>query len=115
MLTHAYATIHEALTATAARHGLTPIDVRVLVALWERGHIATSHELERDLLCQGSQVRRASLTLRKGGFVRCDSGPGTAAPRRGTVMRLQLLRPGRIIAEDANSRATFNQTDQRAA
>lgn len=102
-LTDAYSQVHRALADSAREAGLVPHDVRVILALDERGGTATSEELYDDLRCEGTAVRRSLLTLYKAGLVEgraIDGGPR----RPGVVTRAELTATGRIIAADVRWR-----------
>ena len=97
--TETYSRLHEALSDEAASIGLTPWDVRILLALHERGGEGRTDELEGELLCCSSQIRRSSLPLRAARFITADAGKGTRAPKRGTRARLVLTAKGRVSAQ----------------
>jgi hypothetical protein len=68
--TETYSTIHRALTDTALLHGLTRTEMRVVVALADRGGRSRTDEITADLcLGSGSAVRRAIAELRRRGQV----------------------------------------------
>ncbi len=76
-VTQGYSRVHKAYLVTARAYDMVPMDVRVLVALAERGGTATSDQLEEDLFLGdgGSAVRRSlgncrSIGLLCGGNVR---------------------------------------------
>jgi hypothetical protein len=63
-LTREYTLTHQAVREVATKRELMPMDVRVLVAIADRGGVARTDELETDLGMGGSAVRRSLLTLR---------------------------------------------------
>jgi hypothetical protein len=79
-----------ALTATARVHGLTAFDVRLLLALAERGGRSRSDQLEADLLTNGTSVRRSLLTLRPFGMVK-------GGDKRGHREPIELLPDGELV------------------
>lgn len=98
-LTAVYSAAHGAFSYVADAHALTRFEVRLLVAVLDRGGSTTTAELEADLGACGSSVRRASLTLRASGHVLADAGPGTSQPVRGCRARISLTAEGRVAAE----------------
>jgi DNA-binding MarR family transcriptional regulator len=93
-ITRDYAATHSALSVVARSVGLAPADVRVLIALAERGP-ARSDELERDLGIDSSALRRSLLALYKRGL--CAGAPR----KRGTRTTVSLTDAGNAIAEMA--------------
>jgi hypothetical protein len=100
-ITAVYSRAHDAILTVAGRYGLVPFDVRLLVALLERGGEGRTDDLEWELRAEGAMVRRSYGGLRAVGYVEADAGPGTTEPRRGTRTRLMLTATGRRVALDA--------------
>lgn len=113
-LTDRYSALHRALVDVARRRDLAPMDIRVLVALHERGGAATSEEIEQDLLCEGSAVRRSWLVLRESSYV-FTSGIDGGRARQGVRTQLTLTAIGRGLAEQAIAAATTNAEEAEAA
>lgn len=109
--TATYGRFHDALLSIAHEHGLVPFDVRMLVALHERGGEGRSDELERDMVVEGSAIRRSSLTLRKARLVTADAGHGTRRPKRGVRARYELTPAGRAIAVRVLDQAADREAD----
>ncbi len=92
-----YGRIHTALRSTADIVQTEPMNVRVLVALLERGGAATIDELETDLHANATAVRRAAVHLyarRWATGLASDGGPR----RPGARSRLELTADGEQIA-----------------
>lgn len=106
--TRTYGQGHDALLTTARALNLIPFDVRLLVALHERGDEGTTRDLEREMSDLGSAIRRSSLKLRARGFIVADAGPGTTRPRRGVRARFTLTRAGSQAAQRTLEVATFH-------
>lgn len=104
-ITATYSHAHEAFVTIARSKDLMPFDLRVLVALKERGGVGRTDELEVELQCEGSAVRRSYPILVERGLVTADAGEGTLRPKRGVRARLQLTRPGHVLAGAALERA----------
>lgn len=97
-VTRAYSAAHQAFKLAAeSQPGLTSFDVRVLVALYERGGTAGSFDLAGDLESEGTSVRRSSLVLRHE-FVVVDAVDGGRV-RQGVQSRLRLTLRGWRLAE----------------
>jgi hypothetical protein len=91
-----YTRTHTALVATAHETGLKPFDVRVILALHERGEEATSFELSEDLNSEGSQVRRSLLGLYEREMCVGEAADG-GRRRPGTVTQVRLTPVGRAV------------------
>ncbi len=92
-----YGRIHNALRSTAGVLQTVPMNVRVLVALHERGGAATTDELTADLHANATAVRRAAGELYVRGWARgmgVDGGPR----REGVRSRLELSAEGECVA-----------------
>lgn len=98
-LTASYARTHDAFLSVAQDTGLKPFDVRVLVALHDRGGSGRTDHLEREMWDGGPAIRRSSLTLRTRGLIRADAGEGTSRPKRGVRARYTLTAKGRGYAQ----------------
>jgi hypothetical protein len=80
-VTVSYSTVHRALSDTAQAHQLVPMEVRVLLALADRGGESRTDELERDLCVRGgTAIRRCLLTLRPLGMVKGGDMRGQRSP-----------------------------------
>lgn len=98
--TGAYSRAHSAFNAIALRNGLTATDIRVLVALRERGGNASTDLLEQDLALHGSGVRRSGAALVAEDCVIARSVTGGRV-KRGVRSLLQLTEEGTQVADDA--------------
>jgi hypothetical protein len=96
-LTRAYSQLHRALVDAARTEHLTPTDVRLLVAIHERGGQARTDELAADLCCEGTAVRRSVGALR--GFWLKASAEGGGKTRPGVQTVLTLTTAGRRLVE----------------
>ncbi len=95
--TATYGRIHSALRSAAAALQTVPMNVRVLVALLERGGRGTTDELTADLHANATAVRRAAGELYARGWARGRGSDG--GPRRiGVTSRLELTPAGDHIA-----------------
>lgn len=103
--TASYAATHDAFISVAERERLIPFDVRLLVALADRGGRGRTDELERDMLTHGSAIRRSSMTLRARGLVRATAADGGPTPKRGVRVRLTLTARGARVAQRALERS----------
>lgn len=103
--TAAYGATHEAFLTIAHAKRLVPFDVRLLVALEERGGEGRTDELEREMCVGGTAIRRSSLTLRHRRLILADAGQGTRRPKKGVRARFTLTARGREIARQAILRA----------
>lgn len=93
-LTTGYTRLHEAFSVVAESEGLTPFDVRVLLALSDLGGDANTLELERELGCDGSAIRRSMIALRKSQHVVASASDGRE-PRPGVRSHLTLSARGK--------------------
>lgn len=99
-ITASYAETHNAFQTAAYDAKLTPFDIRLLVALEERGGTGRTDELARETRVEGAQIRRSSLTLRAKELVVADSADGSPV-KRGARARLKLTASGRKLARRA--------------
>jgi hypothetical protein len=114
--TENYSRIHDALLDAATLRGLRPWDVRVLVALEERGGRAVTDQLQDDLRDRnGAQVRRSLITLYAQDLATGQSSRG--GPRRaGQRSVVTLTFNGRAIARDVlRTLYLEGERDRRAA
>lgn len=81
-----YSLTHRAILKVAGQYKLAPIDVRVLVALRDRGDQAYGDELKEDLHSEGSAVRR-SIGAMRGTWL-------TGGDQRGRRVPIQLTEKG---------------------
>lgn len=95
--TLSYSRLHSALADAAATFDVVPMVARVAYALHERGGRATSQELQADLCCGDSAVRRALIAMYA---ARLAVGVGSdGGPRRAGIVTLAKLTPrGRAMA-----------------
>jgi DNA-binding MarR family transcriptional regulator len=100
-VTTAYSAAHDAFRLAAWDAEIHPFDVRLLVALEERGGTGRTDELAREMLIEGTAIRRSSLTLRDRKLIVADAGEGTKRPKRGVRARLGLTDAGRAVAQAA--------------
>jgi hypothetical protein len=114
-VTAVYSQAHNAMTCVARTYGLMPFDVRILVALLERGGEARTNDLEWDLRCEGTMIRRSYPALCSVGYVLADAGPGTDQTKRGTRTRLVLTATGRRLANEAIEWTTVPACEGAAA
>jgi DNA-binding IclR family transcriptional regulator len=98
-VTDVYGRVHWLLAAYARVNAIVPADVRLLVALHERGGRGTSDELWREMATNATAVRRSSITLRNRGLVVASAADGSVRPKRGTLLQLDLTENGRSIAQ----------------
>lgn len=96
--TEQYSRLHASIADVACQEGLVPFDVRILVALEERGGEARTDELEAEMRSEGTGIRRSYPTLVVLGLVWADAGEGTNRPKRGTRTRLVLRAKGVHLA-----------------
>jgi hypothetical protein len=92
-LTEDYGRVHEAFLATAAHESITPSDVRLLVALLERGGTGDSFEVQQETYMNPTQVRRSSLNLRHRGLIHATS-PDGGETRPGQRVQMELTAAG---------------------
>ncbi len=92
-----YGRIHNALRSAAGALHTVPMNVRVLVALLDRGGAATTDELTADLHANHSAVRRAASELYARGWA-CGRGSDGGPRRVGVTSRLELTPAGEQIA-----------------
>lgn len=85
-LTLEYSLTRQAIREVAVRHELASMDVRVLVALADRGGTARTDDLEADLRQDGSAVRRSLIALRPRW---CEGGD-----KRGARLPIRLTEEG---------------------
>lgn len=110
-VTAAYAATHDAFTSVAEFERLVAFDVRLLVAIADRGGSGRTDELQRDMLAHGSAIRRSSMTLRARGLVRATACDGTPTPKRGVRARLTLTERGEAVAGRALERSADTTAD----
>ena len=96
--TEAYSRTHHALACAARENGLTPTDVRVLVALHDRGGEGRTGELYEEMFDEGTMIRRASLALRKRRFIAVRAADGSPRPKRGVQAVYRLTARGETVA-----------------
>lgn len=108
-VTAIYGATHDAFLTVARRHQLVPFDVRLLVALRDRGGAGRTDELAREMVVEGTAIRRSSLELRRRRFITADAGEGTRGPERGVRARLSLTDRGREVARVAAELAVRDQ------
>lgn len=104
-ITAAYSLAHESFVTLSRANDLMPFDLRLLVALEERGGSGRTDEIEVELQCEGSAVRRSYPMLERRGLLTADAGEGTLRPKRGTRSRLTLTAYGRDLARAVIQRA----------
>lgn len=63
-VTGLYSKLHRAMLDVAKRKNLTPGDVRLIVAVYERGGSARTDDITTDLRCEGTMVRRSVCNVR---------------------------------------------------
>jgi hypothetical protein len=96
-LTQRYSKMHTAFVLVARGHELTPFDVRVLLAVADRGGSARSDEIGADLILSSSNqssFRRSSLGLRATGHVIGSASNGRGRVKRGERHVLKLTEKG---------------------
>lgn len=91
-----YSRLHRAMLDVAREERLTPADVRLLVAIYERGCIARTDELEADMCCEGTMIRRSIAFLRDR-YVTATASDG-GETRQGMRSVLELLERGHDVA-----------------
>jgi DNA-binding transcriptional regulator PaaX len=79
-ITREYGLTHQAVKQVAQDRGLTVIDVRLLVALAERGGRATTDQLLEDLAVHETQLRRSMSKVRQQGLLVGGDKPGARVP-----------------------------------
>src|SRR5262245_54789271 len=104
-VTETYSHAHEAFEVVARANDMAPFDMRLLVAIHERGGEARTDELEVDLQACGSAIRRSYPNLWVRGLLKADAGEGTFRPKRGVNTRLTLKASGTRLAVAAIDRA----------
>ena len=104
-VTAVYSHANEAFNAIARAHRLVPFDVRLLVALHERGGEGRTDELEVDMQTEGTAIRRSYPPMAARRLLAADAGSGTTRPKRGVRTRLTLTTAGRNVALAALTRA----------
>lgn len=106
MFTNALTRAHQATHRVADEEGVTPFDIRVVVAVYDRGLKATLQEIAEDLAIAPSAVRRAALRLRAYGTelaAHVDQADPEKPPRPGMVSVLHLTDRGEAAALRANN------------
>jgi hypothetical protein len=101
------AQVNEAVRETARTRDITGADVRVLLAVGDRNGISSSDILERDLLMEGSGIRRSTAALRPE-FI-------TGGDQRGRRTPIVLTDAGWAVVGEVRRRLaeiTTNQTNQ---
>jgi hypothetical protein len=99
VLTAAYTATHQALAQAARKHSLRPYEVRVLLALHERGDRARTDDLEADLgLGDGTALRQALGVLYREGYCAGRAIDGSLR-RRGVRTVVRVLPAGRVVVE----------------
>lgn len=109
-LTATYSRLRCTLRSVGRAHGLTPLAVRVLLAIADRAQPPTYDELAADLGLASSGIRRAFVNeLYPGGFV---DGEATGGGRRraGVLSRVTLLSRGRRAVLDVRRQVQWNTT-----
>lgn len=99
-VTASYSVAHDVLRETARRQRLVLFDIRLLLAIHERGGVGRTDELALELSGDAAGVRRSSLALRATGLIRADAGPGTSRTKRGTRARLVMTGDGAALARE---------------
>lgn len=97
-VTAMYAHAHDAFATVARASLLKPFDLRVLVAIHEHGGSRRTDQLEADMQCDSSAIRRSYPVLWIRDLLTADAGEGTPRPKRGTNTRLTLTDDGRDLA-----------------
>lgn len=100
-ITAAYAAAHDAFLTVAESERLTPMDIRILVAIADRAGTARTDELEDDMRVHGSAIRRSTAVLRDRRLVNATATDGTPVPKRGVRTRLTLTTRGAAAAHRA--------------
>lgn len=88
-----YSRLHRSLCTQARRHALVPMDLRVLIALEERGGFGQTDELESELFTAGSAIRRSIVTLRERGHLKGGGQAGVRAV-------IELTESGRDVVRE---------------
>lgn len=84
-----YSSYHRALHNVAEEHRIRPFEVRILYAIMEAGGTLDHHEIQEALReREGTQIRRASVELRRAGLVEVHE------PNRDGI----LQKPGQVVA-----------------
>lgn len=96
-LTQDYSTLHRAIATVSAQLSgpmgtIAPMDLRVLYAIAEREGRVYTHELQSDLLCEPSALRRAKVTLRNAEFIQGGNHPGMRTPIFLTVTGAEIIK-----------------------
>lgn len=99
-ITASYAETHNAFQTAAYDAKLTPFDIRLLVALEERGGTGRTDELARETRAEGAQVRRSFKKLREEALLTADGADGLRR-RRGVRTQLKLTASGHRLARKA--------------
>lgn len=88
-MTRRYSALHSRFAQVAQATGLKPFEVRVVTAVYGRKGECVSDELERELLVEGSAVRRALVDLYRLGYLVGEAdGGGPRGPGRRTRVRI---------------------------
>jgi hypothetical protein len=90
-----YSLTHRAILVVGSRNGLTPNEVRTLIALRDRGGEAYADELADDLRSEGSVIRKAIKLLRPTWV--------SGGDRRGVRASITLTAHGQAVAEQFDS------------
>lgn len=90
-LTTDYSRLHRTVREVARERGLQPMDVRVLLAIAERGGVARSDELEEDLRCEPAMIRRSMMAIRPGLV--------TGGDKRGCRVPIALTADGQRVVD----------------
>lgn len=95
-----YSSYHRALRRAADEYGLRPFEVRILYAIMEAGGTFDHHEIQEALRePEGTQIRRASVELRKAGLVEVhEPNQEGVLQKPGQVVTLRLTRAGEKVA-----------------
>lgn len=99
-VTDDYGLTHNAFLSVAAAHGITPSDVRLLVALQERDGEGDTLDVQLDGHMNATQVRRSSLTLRQIGLIDVAASDG-GETRPGVRVVMKLTDDGAQAARQA--------------
>lgn len=93
--TAVYSETHRAILLAARERNLRPYEVRLLLALHDRGGSGRTDQLEEDL-CedQGTAIRRASIKLRSRRFISGAAADGSGQIKRGVRMSFVLTKRG---------------------
>lgn len=96
-LTSTYSAIHSAIRETAGVYELQPYEVRVLLAISDRGGACSSDALRRDLTEDGAATRRALGALYRIKYAE-GFGPDQGPRQRGFNTQIKLTPAGAQIA-----------------